>query len=96
MLHPLHSHLFAQISLLHFVAQHLKFVALQLLNHFILSVPLVRPLYWLVLCNPLIMTDTLHQYQYTSHFLQVLKLSFLKLGRATLPFYCNVHGTNVI
>ena len=32
--------------------QHLNFVALQLLNHFILSVPLVRPLYWSVLCNP--------------------------------------------
>ena len=46
--------------------------------------------------EPPIMTITLYQYQYTSHFSQGLKPPFLKLGRVTLPFYYNLHGTNVI
>ena len=82
---------------LHSLIQHLKFVEVQLQNHFILSVPLISKTTLLVsIMEPPIMTITLYQYQYTSHFSQGLKPPFLKLGRVTLPFYYNLHGTNVI
>ena len=58
------------------------------------TVPLVRPLtgQYYGIAKYVYMTGTLYEYQYTSHFLQGLKLSFLKLGRV----YHNLHGINVI